>query len=249
LGEVEDKTIVQLPQTNSTLPSIITAMIRMIFFKHFSIIHFKPVSALEAIVIVSMYIIIQFGVYIVLNSISYFTETNNEIIFNIGRIISIFIIFYFSEKQTNFEKYYSTAFNFSHVMKNVVIFILFELLAIIINICLNSTIMTQNPKTLNSIFGFLDFINIVLLSPIIEEIFFRWYLISRMRQQCSRLSCILVSSISFALFHSDLKTIIFCIIIGIFLSYIYLKTRNIYFSIFFHFINNLIFFIENIINI
>ncbi len=224
-------------------------MNRMIFLKYFSNIHFKSASLLEALVIVSMYIIIQFGVYIVLNSISKFTKTDSEIIFNIGRIISIFIIFYFSEKQTNFEKYYSTAFNFSHVMKNVVIFILFELLAIILNICLNSIVMTQKPKTLNSIFCFLDFINIVLISPIIEEIFFRWYLISRMRQQCSRLSCILVSSITFALFHLDIKTIIFCLVIGIFLSYIYLKTKNIYFSIFFHFINNLIFFIENIINI
>ena len=112
-------------------------------------------------------------------------------------------------------------------------------------------------QTLDSI-GFTDdtiifmFIDILLsftvITPIIEELLFRKYALSKMSDTNIVLR-ILISSIAFALAHNitDIVRLITLIYAGSFFAIVYFKTRNIKFSIFAHGIFNFAYFLSPII--
>lgn len=82
------------------------------------------------------------------------------------------------------------------------------------------------------------FIVDVLVSSIIEESIFRWYFINKLGK-FSFLS-IIISSIIFGVFHMDGWLIFYHIFCGFILSVLYGRTRDLKYSIFVHFINNII---------
>lgn len=78
------------------------------------------------------------------------------------------------------------------------------------------------------------------LGPMLEETFFRWFLMERLLDTHSDRKCILFSSFTFALGHDSVQGIVLSFLFGLFLSWVYVRTRQIIFPIAFHSVNNLL---------
>ncbi|MEK6153377.1 type II CAAX endopeptidase family protein [Flavobacteriaceae bacterium 3-367] len=90
-------------------------------------------------------------------------------------------------------------------------------------------------------------ISILVLPPILEELFFRKYLISRLSQKYSLSIAILISSICFMLIHlPHYSNLIPTLILGVVCALVYIHTRNIISSIILHFFYNLVWFVLQI---
>ena len=94
-------------------------------------------------------------------------------------------------------------------------------------------------KEILKTFTIIDTIQGVLVAPIFEELFFRKFIFSKMLKKYKVWNSIIFSSLCFALIHlPNYRQAIGSFIFGIIACYIFYKTRNIYYSIFLHFIYN-----------
>lgn len=80
---------------------------------------------------------------------------------------------------------------------------------------------------------------VVVIGPIFEEIVFRYIGINFAKKEYSLKKSIIIVSILFALLHSGIFNIIYAFLIGIVLSYIYVKYKNIMYPILLHISANL----------
>lgn len=78
----------------------------------------------------------------------------------------------------------------------------------------------------------------VFISPISEELIFRGVFLNRLQLVVPPVFAVLISSLLFASLHG-FGTIFSAFIFGICASILYLKTKNIFIAIMFHFLNNL----------
>lgn len=100
---------------------------------------------------------------------------------------------------------------------------------------INEHIFISNGNSKNSIYNILISINIVLIAPIAEEIFFKVYLLHRFAIKFNKNISIILLSILFAIFHIDiLGSFVFCLITTI----IYFQTKSILIPIYLHLLNN-----------
>lgn len=84
-----------------------------------------------------------------------------------------------------------------------------------------------------------EIIKALLLYPIFEELIFRKYLLVSLAKTKSEIRSILVLSLGFTLIHCITNSsLLYVFLLSTFLSWIYLKTRNIYLVVFLHFLNN-----------
>ncbi len=83
----------------------------------------------------------------------------------------------------------------------------------------------------------LTFVAVVILAPIIEELIFRKIMIDRLSRYGESVA-IVVSAISFGLFHGNFYQFFYAAMIGLVLGYMYAKTRNILYPIALHAIIN-----------
>ena len=81
------------------------------------------------------------------------------------------------------------------------------------------------------------FITVVLIGPIVEELIFRKLMIDRLSRY-GDLIAIMVSSVSFGLFHGNFYQFFYAVMLGLILGYVYAKTRNVKYSILMHMIIN-----------
>jgi len=79
----------------------------------------------------------------------------------------------------------------------------------------------------------------VILAPIVEELMFRKIMIDRLSVYGDRLALV-VSSVSFALFHGNVTQGIYTIIGGLAFGYVYIKSRNVKLSILLHMLMNFV---------
>ena len=94
----------------------------------------------------------------------------------------------------------------------------------------------------NNIFNINKFIlipYIVIIAPIYEELIFRYVSLRIAKDNYKKLTAIIIISILFAIMHTDIFSIIYAFILGIILSYIYLKYKNIIYPIILHISANL----------
>jgi membrane protease YdiL (CAAX protease family) len=87
------------------------------------------------------------------------------------------------------------------------------------------------------------FVTVVVVGPIMEELVFRGAILGYLRSHSSKLPALLFSSFLFGLIHFSLDQIVWGSIAGIFLGYAYMKSQNILVPIFFHMLNNGMYFI------
>jgi len=104
---------------------------------------------------------------------------------------------------------------------------------------LSESILDDQFKKSQGIF----FLSVVIIGPIMEELVFRGAILGYLLTQSSKLPALLFSSFLFGLIHFSLDQIVWGSIAGIFLGYAYMKSQNIIVPIFFHMLNNGIYFI------
>ncbi len=80
---------------------------------------------------------------------------------------------------------------------------------------------------------------VAVMAPILEELFFRKFLVDRLRS-FGELPAILLSAFLFALFHQSASQILYAFIIGVLLAYFYCRTGNYWLSVLIHGIFNMI---------
>lgn len=98
-------------------------------------------------------------------------------------------------------------------------------------------------KELGQMSGIFGFLTIVVAAPILEEWIFRGIILEGLLKRYSVLKSILFSSFLFGIVHLNPWQFISAMILGSFSGWVYYKTRNLTYSIFIHFINNLVPFI------
>lgn len=88
---------------------------------------------------------------------------------------------------------------------------------------------------------FYDSVSILIIAPILEELFFRKFLLSKLLEKNSRNVGIIISSLCFAIIHIETPNNLFpTFIFGVISSLIFLKTKKIGYSILLHFLMNLL---------
>lgn len=86
----------------------------------------------------------------------------------------------------------------------------------------------------------------LILSPFFEELFYRSFLFSKLLTNYAPRTAIIIVSLCFALTHFDLINILPTFIYSVIACLIYLKTKNIYYLLFIHFLNNFFIMLLNI---
>lgn len=98
----------------------------------------------------------------------------------------------------------------------------------------------------NNFYFYLNFVVVVLLGPITEEILYRRILLVKLLEDYKPSIAILITTVLFALMHFDLQGIISYLFGGFVYTYIFYLTRNIWFSIILHSVFNFITFFTKI---
>ena len=78
---------------------------------------------------------------------------------------------------------------------------------------------------------------VVIIGPIFEELIFRKIMLDRLSVYGDRMA-IVVSAVSFGLFHGNIEQLIYATGLGLLLGYLYTRTRNIKYPIFMHMLIN-----------
>ena len=82
-------------------------------------------------------------------------------------------------------------------------------------------------------------LGVAVLAPLIEEFIFRGIVISRLEKHGKGFA-IFTSAVIFGLAHSNIVSVVFAFIAGLAFGWLYIKTRNLWVSIFVHFLNNML---------
>ena len=80
---------------------------------------------------------------------------------------------------------------------------------------------------------------LIIVGPIFEEMVFRYIGLRNAKEEYSLKKAIIITSILFALLHSGLLNMIYAFLIGIVLSYVYVRYKNIMYPIVLHISANL----------
>ncbi|NDV46312.1 CPBP family intramembrane metalloprotease [Paludibacter sp. 221] len=88
--------------------------------------------------------------------------------------------------------------------------------------------------------GFLPFITVVVAEPVLEELIFRGIILDGLLKKYSPTKAIIVSALLFGIVHLNPWQFVGATILGLFIGWVYYRTRNLSLAILIHFVNNLI---------
>lgn len=80
----------------------------------------------------------------------------------------------------------------------------------------------------------------VIVGPVVEEIIFRYILVSKLEKFNNKIVTILLASLVFSLMHDGIINIIYTFILGVILNTIYMKNKNLLYPLIVHSSANLI---------
>jgi len=103
----------------------------------------------------------------------------------------------------------------------------------------NMVIMKFEVNQVTEINLFLLIISSVIVGPFVEEVIFRYILVSKLEKFNNRVFTILIASFIFAIMHSGFSTIIYTFILGIILNTVYIKNKNLLYPLIVHIFANL----------
>jgi uncharacterized protein len=92
--------------------------------------------------------------------------------------------------------------------------------------------------------GLPSFISMVIAAPVLEELLFRGIILEGFLKRYSPVKSVLISALLFGVFHLNPWQLITGFFAGIFIGWIYYRTRNLALAIFIHAFNNLMAFIS-----
>ncbi|WP_258101925.1 CPBP family intramembrane glutamic endopeptidase [Marinoscillum pacificum] len=84
----------------------------------------------------------------------------------------------------------------------------------------------------------ITYISVAVITPVLEELLFRKLILTGFAKNYGQVKGLILSSLLFAAFHMNLPQGVNAFFIGLFMGWIYLKTGNIWFPIFIHWLNN-----------
>lgn len=147
------------------------------------------------------------------------------VLFNIIIIIYLFKKYYKKEKENKL---------------NTVIISIFTVIPI--SLILNMLFFILNLQTVSNspISIYLMILSSGIIGPILEEFLFRKILLNRLINIYSVKKAIVIETLIFALFHTGLNSFIYAFVIGIILSIIYIKCKNIKIPIICHMASNIL---------
>ena len=102
----------------------------------------------------------------------------------------------------------------------------------------NASQININTLSLRPIFPLLDF-RLIILVPIVEELFFRGFILKSFLKRYSPIYAILLSSLLFALHHKDPENLVFYFLLGIVFGILYNTRKSLSICILAHIILNL----------
>lgn len=159
--------------------------------------------------------------------------TNEEKIYNftiIGIAISIIPITIYLLKKHPIKK---TKINF----KTISLMIILGLSTSLFYNMLTINFQQENKLLNTNIILLISYV--VILAPIFEEILFRYISLNVAKRYYKERTAIIIISIAFALLHSELFNMLYAFLLGIILSNIYIKYKNILYPITLHISANL----------
>ena len=112
---------------------------------------------------------------------------------------------------------------------------------------LTINIQEENPLTNLNIILLVSYI--VIIAPIFEELLFRYIALRDARNNYKDKTAIIIISLIFSLMHTGIITIIYTFLLGIILSHIYIKYKNIVYPIILHSSANLMSLLLNKFNL
>ena len=77
----------------------------------------------------------------------------------------------------------------------------------------------------------------LIIAPVMEELFFRKFLVDRL-SFLGDIACVILSGVAFGLFHGNIEQFFYAALLGGLLAYVYLKTGNLLYTILMHGIVN-----------
>ncbi len=83
------------------------------------------------------------------------------------------------------------------------------------------------------------FVLVVVIAPVLEELWFRKLLIDRLTPYGQGV-CVLVSGLMFALYHGNLNQFVYALTLGMFFAFLYVKTGNVRVTIGLHMLVNFV---------
>ncbi len=95
------------------------------------------------------------------------------------------------------------------------------------------------PENLSVIENY-NLFRIIILTPVLEEVFYRRLILNSLSKKINILSSLIISSLFFAFGHLDLDNFIFFFIGGVLLGYTYLYTKKIIYPILLHCVINIL---------
>lgn len=95
-----------------------------------------------------------------------------------------------------------------------------------------------NISSSNSIKNPVNILYSIFLTPLLEEILFRGFILKGFLKNYNKFTAIIMSSLFFALLHIKLNAVILAFISGILFAYLYIKTKSLISCIFAHFLSN-----------
>ena len=173
----------------------------------------------------------------------FFYKTSDDIIGFVGTV-GVLLVVFFRKKQWLKSLFDKPNKKIEKKELNIALLILIfvPMLINLVHFLINKTSFDEVMKGYNQAFSnkvdFFNIMNILILAPLGEEIFFRGYILNKLKTVHKPIVAIIITSIIFALFHGTILQKITVWVAGLIYGYFAHKTGNIKLSIWAHFLGN-----------
>lgn len=189
-----------------------------------------------------MYFLFQF-ILIFLLSYYYVSNGNDVNLFNdylstkqiyIALIVAIIFIPLLINDYKKYKKQTNTKINYFYlIILGVILSLMYNVFAYYLNFALKTSLFDNNSNVAVTL------LSTGILGPIIEELMFRGIIYNELKSKYSNMKSILITTIFFAIIHINIIQILYALIIGFILIFVYEKYNNIKAPIILHMASNI----------
>ena len=215
----------------------------------------------ESILLTLSLIVVQLLIGIYLGVVGVQWEAGNPIVYIMVSTLSTAVIVWFSlrKMKLKFDQLFHAKFNSIASVLTVILvpsilvvvgaqIILSNFFNAYYSIFPSETVFTQEINALLGS-GFLGFLSVCLIAPIVEEIVFRGIILRGLLGNYKNGQAIFISSALFSLYHINPDQLVHALLIGGFFGWLYVKTYSLWPSIIAHILFNLVAFLLSTSNI
>ena len=189
-----------------------------------------------------IYFLFQF-ILIFLLSYYYVSNGNDVNLFNdylstkqiyVALIVAIIFIPLLINDYKKYKKQINTKINYFYlIILGVILSLMYNVFAYYLNFALKTSLFDNNSNVA------ITLLSTGILGPIIEELMFRGIIYNELKSKYSNMKSILITTIFFAIIHINIIQILYALIIGFILIFVYEKYNNIKAPIILHMASNI----------